>query len=249
MIDLVVGRAASKSNGIFTEAGPSDGDVIGNNFFNDAARIYIASKTDIDKNLGLTRGTSGNRKAQSAVALKADLVRIVSRNGIKIITGKAQNVTAGPGGEKLSNGTKVIGPSPKIELIAGNQDGASRHFSIDKGFFLVKNLQPAVLGDNLVEAIRELVDLVNELQGAVANMAIQQTILNTTIAVHTHPTAGFYTLPSPELVGAGISNIILMTTDVHIPLMGQKINTMFYELNYLQPFGMQYINSRSVVIT
>jgi hypothetical protein len=106
-----------------------------------------------------------------------------------------------------------------------------------------------VLGDNLVEAIRELVDLVNELQGAVANMAIQQTILNTTIAVHTHPTAGFYTLPSPELVGAGISNIILMTTDVHIPLMGQKINTMFYELNYLQPFGMQYINSRSVVIT
>jgi len=248
MVDIVVGRASSKNNGL-KAAGPSDEDVVGNNWFNDAARIYISAKTDIDKNLGLSRGTLGNKKAQSGIALKADQVRIVGRGGIKIVTGKAQNVKVGAGGEKLSNGAKEITPSPIIELIAGNQDGSSRHFSIDKGFFTVNNVQPAVLGENLIEAMTELIDLVNQLQGAVTNFATQQTIFNGVAAVHTHPVVLAYTTPSPEMASTGINNLIKMATDVHIPLFSQKVNTMLYEMNYLQPFGMNYINSRSVRIT
>ncbi len=247
-IDLVVGRASSKNNGL-KAAGPSDDDVIGNSFFNDAARIYISSKTDIDKNFGLSRGLQGNKKAVSGIGIKADAVRVVGRAGVKIVTGKAQNVKAGAGGEKLSMGSKDIRPSPKIELIAGNQDGSARHFSIDKGFFTVNNIQPAVLGDNMVEAMNELIELVNQLQGALANFAIQQSVLNGVMAMHTHPVALAYTTPSPEMAMSGINNMIKMVTDVHIPLFMQKVNTMFYEMNYLQPFGMQYINSRSVAIT
>tara|TARA_B000000557_G_scaffold201347_2_gene166582 strand:- start:14356 stop:15411 length:1056 start_codon:yes stop_codon:yes gene_type:complete len=247
-IDLCVGRASSKNNGL-KAAGPSDDDIVGNNFFNDAARIYISSKTDIDKNFGLSRGRQGNKKAHSGIGIKADAVRVIGRAGVKIVTGKAQNVKAGAGGEKLSMGSKDIRPSPKIELIAGNQDGSSRHFSIDKGFFTVNNIQPAVLGDNMVEAVSELVELVNQLQGALVNFAAQQSILNGILAIHTHPVALAYTTPSPELAAAGINNTIKMVTDVHIPLFSQKVNTMFYEMNYLQPFGMQYINSRNVNIT
>ena len=247
-IDLVVGRGASKNNGL-KAAGPSDDDVIGNNFFNDAARIYISSKTDIDKNFGLSRGRQGNKKGYSGIGIKADAVRVIGRAGVKIVTGKAQNVKAGMGGEKLSMGSKEMRPAPKIELIAGNQDGSSRHFSIDKGFFTVNNIQPAVMGDNMVEAMTELIDLVNQIQGALVNFATQQSILNGVMAVHTHPVALAYTTPSPEMASAGINNMIKMVTDVHIPLFSQKVNTMFYEMNYLQPFGMQYINSRSVNIT
>lgn len=247
-IDLVVGRGSSKNNGL-KAAGPKDGELMGNNFFNDAARIYISQKTDIDKNFGLSRGRQGNKKGHSGIGIKADAVRVVGRGGVKIITGKAQNVKAGMGGEKLSMGSKESRPAPKIELIAGNQDGSSRHFSIDKGFFTVNNIQPAVMGDNMIEAVNELIELVNQLQGAVANFATQQTLLNTVMTVHTHPVALAYTTPSPELMSAGINNTIKMVTDVHIPLFSQKVNTMFYQMNYLQPFGMQYICSRSVNIT
>ena len=146
-------------------------------------------------------------------------------------------------------GSKEMRPAPKIELIAGNQEGSSRHFSLDKGFFTVNNIQPAVLGDNMVVAVEELIELVNQLQGAMVNFAKEQSILNATIALHTHPVAMVYTTPSPELAGAGINNMIKMMTDVHIPLFSQKVNTMFYEMNFLQPFGMQYINSRNVNIT
>tara|TARA_R100001591_G_scaffold56194_1_gene65944 strand:- start:416 stop:1471 length:1056 start_codon:yes stop_codon:yes gene_type:complete len=245
-IDLVVGRGSSKANGLFGASGAGDDDVLGNSAFNDAARIYISQKTDPDKNFGLSPGTQGNRQGESAVIVKADQVRLVGRGGMKLITGQAKNVEAGPGGEKMSHGTKQIRPSPKIELIAGNQNGFTRHFSLNRGFFTVKRIQPTVLGDNMVEALEELIDLVNQLQAATANFAIEQSIYNGAIASHGHP---FFMTPAPQLVGLGINNMIKMVTDVHMPLFGQKVNTMFYELNYLQPFGMRYINSSSIMIS
>ena len=245
-IDLVVGRGSSKANGMFKPAGASDDDVLSNSFFNDAARVYISQKSDPDKNLGLSPGLQGNPKGVSTVIAKADTIRLVGRGGIKIVTGQAKNVESGPGGEKMSHGGKNIRPSPKIELIAGNANGTSRHFSLDKGFFTVRRVQPAVLGDNLVEAVEELVELVNQLQGACANFAIQQSIYNGAIATHGHP---WHMVPAPQLIALGINNTIKMVTDVHLPLFSQKVNTMFYEMNYLRPFGMRFINSSSITIS
>tara|TARA_Y100001937_G_scaffold126836_2_gene197150 strand:- start:35740 stop:36804 length:1065 start_codon:yes stop_codon:yes gene_type:complete len=248
-IDLVVGRGSSKGNGLLTPAGAADDDIVAPSMFNDAARVYISQKTDCDKNFGLSPGTQGNYTAQSAVVAKADQIRLVGRGGIKIITGRAKNTQAGPGGEKMSHGAKNIRPAPKIELIAGNQLGTSRHFSLSKGLFTVERIQPAVAGDNLVEALDELIGLVNQLQGAVVNLAKEQTIMNMVMAVHTHPSTPFYTMPSPEMASAGIQNIIKMLSDVHLPLFSQKINTMFYKLTYLQVFGMRYINSSTIMIS
>jgi len=245
-IDLVVGRGSSKANGMFKQAGASDDDVLNPSFFNDAARVYISQKTDPDKNCGLSPGMQGNAKGQSAVIVKADQVRMIGRGGIKIVTGQAKNVEGGPGGEKMASGAKNIRPAPKIELNAGNQNGSSRHFSASKGFFTVNRIQPAVLGENLVEAIQELIELVNQLQGATANFAIQQSILNGVIMTHGHP---YHMIPAPTLIAAGITNTIKMITDVHMPIYSQKVNTMFYEMNYLKPFGMHYINSSSIMLS
>ncbi len=98
----------------------------------------------------------------------------------------------------------------------------------------------------MVEAMEELIELVNQLQGACANFAIQQSILNCAIVLHGHP---FHMVPAPQLVASGINNIVKMTTDVHLPLFSQKVNTMFYEMNYLKPFGMRYINSSTIMLS
>ena len=237
-IDLCVGRGSSKANGLLKTPGAKDKDVLSNSFFNDAARIYVSQKTDPDKNLGLSPGKQGQAKGQSAVILKADQLRFVGRGGVKIVTGQAKNVEGGPGGEKMSHGAKNIRPAPKIELIAGNQNGSSRHFSISKGFFTVDRIQPAVLGDNLTEALEELIDLINQLQATVANFAIQQSIMNAALCGVVFP-----------LAPVGITNAVQMITDVHLPLFMMKTNTMFYEMNYLRPFGMRYINSSSIMIS
>ncbi len=52
----------------------------------DSARIYISAKTDVDTNFNLAPGQVGDAKAKSAIAIKADGVRIIGREGVKIIT-------------------------------------------------------------------------------------------------------------------------------------------------------------------
>lgn len=77
-IDIVVGRMASK---------PEDGLYVDPNFETDAARIYISQKTDIDENFNLSPGTIGSSTALSGIGLKADSIRIIGRQGIKLVTG------------------------------------------------------------------------------------------------------------------------------------------------------------------
>ena len=72
-------------------------------FSNDAARIYISQKTDIDDNFAL-RGT--NRSvARSGIGIKADAIRIIGRQGIKLVTsprsGAGIDVMAGNDDEGL----------------------------------------------------------------------------------------------------------------------------------------------------
>jgi hypothetical protein len=244
-IDICVGRGSS------ADGGPKD-NILHPNFFGDAARIHISQKTNIDRNFGLEAGKIGRREGTSGIGIKADDVRIIGRQGIKIVTGKGRGVQAGPGGEKNALGHSIAEPAPGIELIAGNNTNPHTHFSPFKGNFEINTLQPLVMGDNMVEGMKEMVDLINQLQAAVVNFALYQQSLNATIMLHTHQGAGIgaiQTFPSPELIGAGTINLTNMATDVHLPLWAQKVNTMFYEVNFLEPYGLQYICSRNVRTT
>jgi len=124
-IDLVVGRGSAD------KSGPKANIWKRPNIASDAARIYISQKTDIDANFGLAPGTIGSAKNRSGIGIKADHVRLIGREGIKIITGKMQGVKGvGSGGEKSSSGGKVIQPAPPIELIAGNNTEPSNRLKM-----------------------------------------------------------------------------------------------------------------------
>jgi len=244
-IDIVVGRGSSQ------DGGPSN-NILGPNFFGDAARIHISQKTNIDRNFGLEAGKIGRKEGTSGIGIKADDVRVVGRQGVKIVTGKGRGVSAGPGGEKNAIGHSIAEPAPGIEFIAGNNTSPHKHFSPFKGVFEINTLQPLVMGDNMVVGMKEMVDLINQLQAAVVNFAIYQQAFNGVLMLHTHQGAGIgiiQTFPSVELAGAGTINLTNMATDVHSPLWAQKVNTMFYEINFLEPYGLQYICSRNVRTT
>jgi len=104
-IDLVVGRMSPTPKEIYVKPGEKIETVIEINpmfvpiidndafapvpFMTDAARIYISQKTDIDTNFNLKSGPVGcvpDSIAKSGIAIKADAVRIIGNEGIKIVT-------------------------------------------------------------------------------------------------------------------------------------------------------------------
>ena len=76
-IDLVVGRMSYN---------PVDDAHVNPNMKSDAARIYMSQKTDIDENFNLADGTVGCPRTKSGIGIKADGVRMIGREGVKIVT-------------------------------------------------------------------------------------------------------------------------------------------------------------------
>ena len=81
-IDIVVGRQSSVVGGADSDS------VVHPNFFNDAARIYVSQKTDIDKNFAIDHDTElsifeGN-VGRSGIGIKADAVRLIGRESINM---------------------------------------------------------------------------------------------------------------------------------------------------------------------
>ena len=136
-MDIVVGRLAGAPDEHGLYGMPKNCLITGPNFNADAARIYISRLTDVDLYFGIDVAQPDPRKGLSGIGIKADQVRIVGREGIKIVTGRM----------KLDKGTEVnslggkIPVAPKIDLMAGNSEEA---------------LQPIVKGDNLNVCLLEL---------------------------------------------------------------------------------------------
>jgi len=217
-IDLVVGRGAHMAKSV-----NEDGErlFVDPNFKFDAARIHISQKTDIDRNFDLADGTIGDIRARSGIGLKADSIRLVAREGIKIVTG--MDGFNSQGGEVSS----VHG----IDLIANNDD---------------RDMQPIVKGDNLVEALERQAEHLKGLTSIVETFLTTQMKYNLSTMAHTHiaTAPGTPTLPSVELVAAGIiaQAQMLIQTLASLPL--HRANVEMMKTNYLQPFGSKFINSR-----
>ena len=114
----------------------------------------------------------GNETAKSAVAVKADGVRIVARDGIKLVTGTDTYDSRGI----------RIGIQSGIDLIAGNSD---------------EDLQPLVKGNNLCHALSELSQLVNEVSDNVGFISRTMIAFCSALAAHFHISGpvGFPTSP------------------------------------------------------
>lgn len=217
-IDLVAGRLGH----LATEVNPDtlDDAWTDPNTRLDAARIVLSQKTDVDTNFGLVGGRVGNATTRSAIAVKADGVRIIAREGVKIVTGgHSQN---SQGGDISS----VYG----IDLIAGNDDS---------------DLQPMVKGSNLIEALERITEHIKNLTSLTENFLSAQMKFNNAVMIHTHVgNLSVPTTPSAELITAGIaSNVQMFANDIFkLPL--HRTNLEMFKMNYLKPFGAKYINSR-----
>tara|TARA_R100000008_G_scaffold372_2_gene308 strand:- start:5293 stop:6294 length:1002 start_codon:yes stop_codon:yes gene_type:complete len=236
-IDLVVGRGAGASKG----AGPQEGAQLDPMMSADAARVYISQLTDIDKNFGLAGGKYGYSKKRSGIGIKADDVRIIGRTSIKIVTGRSSGFTGiGADGEPNSLGGKQL-PAPAIELIAGDHtEPRIVYGGIANLFKEVNTLQRAVLGDNLVDALKELHDAVGEIWSALYNLTLIQ--------------AGYNALNSvdqwrPWIAAAGPPTTVTVLDFVLNSLWHTRANMLFWELNHLEPFGYLYINSSNVTLS
>ena len=172
-IDIVAGRQCS----------PVDSSLnYDPNMEQDAARIYISQKTDIDRNFN----TPGDSVGKSGVGFKAGAVRIVGRESIMFVTRtedtNSRGGTAGYGG---------------IQLVANNN---------------VTSLQPMVKGGNLVEAIQELDDRLKEISTQLLNHIKDQHSFNLEVMQHTHegtcPVGPVSTFASLSLIPEGIQSAL-----------------------------------------
>lgn len=212
MIDMVVGRMASA---------PNDDAYVDPDFETDSARVYISQKADIDAYFDLATG-SGNAKTKSAIAMKADALRFVSREGIKIVTGM---------GDKNSQGIDISATKYGVDIMANNTDS---------------DLQPMVKGDNLVEALKKLTKHVAKLNGVVEGLLTEQDKLNKEIKDHWHISAspGMRSSPSPTLKLTAPITIFKHFSKTKTSLRTHRTNLENFQKNYLSSSGNGYINSR-----
>jgi hypothetical protein len=252
MIDLCVGRLSALEE--------SGSDILADpDFSSDAARVYLTQKGNVDQYFGLAKGSEEiGSKDRSAVALKADHVRIVGKNHIKIVTGRARISGAGRFGERTSRGGRNE-KAGRIDLIAGNHTTA-RHI-LSRGWFeranskeKIKTLQSVVKGDNLVDFLNDLILQISNIVEFCKFNSNQIAYLNTAVAKHWHPVA-----PLPSGVPVATQNPALFTIcSTYAGLVKTKSNlkvkTINYnfgtiEANYLGSKGSKYINSYHVNTT
>lgn len=232
-IDLVVGRMSSTN--------AADGSNVDNSFQTDAARIYISQLTDIDASFGIDPGKTGYMKSRSGIGIKADGVRIIGREGVKIVTGRMQ------GTNEKNSVTGDLLPAPMIELIAGNNteirkvpgsilSGESEEYD---------PLQGIAMGHNVVKALKDLVDIQQDMIGIFRKHKRNQKLFNISVqaACALPPFLG------GPLAAAAYSVFIANDVKTSMQLWQATTDTALFEINYLTPFGYRYIESRNVKTT
>ena len=236
-IDIVAGRmsGANRKEGKLKKyiKTLNRDNVVGNNFALDASRVYISQKCDIDHYFGLPPGESGRPKNEAGIGIKSDNVRVIGRKSIKIFAGAGSFENTLPGGEKDSNGEKIV-KDPRIELIAGNPN----------------DIQPMVRGINLVKFLESLMDQVSQLEQAFyiqnANMLKLQAVLATHF--HTGGGAGVVVVgPDPVLATVALSNV---PTDIiqAAEIVRRTLNFEILKLNHLG-IGMPNDNPKNKLKT
>jgi len=253
MIDLVVGRHAS--------LGQKKGDktkLVDPDFYSDAARVYITQRGDIDSYFGIAEGSEDHpSKNRSAVAIKADHVRIVGKNHIKIVTGRAKGTGMGFTGERTSQGGRQE-KAGRIDLIAGNHTEPRERtlfgwFKEGDSKEQERALQPLVKGENLKEMQTDLLDILTNIVKHIEFNNTQISIIHGLLASHFHPIGAIgpipIAMPSPvTMIGCPIANQISSSGSKFFA-KSHNYNFGVLEMNYLTEISSKYINSRHVNTT
>jgi len=211
-IDIVVGRMGSKA---------AENQLVDPNFTDDAARIYISQKSDVDINFKLKAAGVGIANDKSAIALKADGIRIIAREGIKLVTGTDKSNSQG------GDINSIYG----IDIIAGNQD---------------EELEPMVKGKKLMATLDELGTRVEELNAAVVDLLTTQMEMNLAIQNHFHysPWYGNPTMASDACQAKGATTSMNHLQQTRRSLTSNRANIAAWKQNNLCESGRDYVCSR-----
>ena len=200
----------------------------------DAARIYISQMTNIDVNFQINVNMStvkdnlsspndsrwSKRKVAptSGIMVKADKVRLHSRQDLKIVTG-------GPF-ELYNSLGNPIRQNNGIHLIAEN--------GIDKNGNLLPQ-QPMVLGNNLVKVLEHYGLLIEDAVQAMDAMAATQMTFNQIIATNFDllPIPSGTTIPNPFKQLAGVVTQLEMLIRTRFGALFQLINNFGTKTTYL----------------
>ena len=223
-IDIVAGRWSGLVPKI---SATGEENKVNPSFLMDAARIYISQRTDVDAAFECAPGKVGNHEDRSAIAIKADGVRIMAREGIKLITG------IDPFNSKNIEITEY-----GIDLIAMNMD---------------YDIQPLVKGRNLEMCLKRLWYHVDSLAEVVQNFCSHQIKFNRIVQEHTHisPFDADDTAPNINLEsGDGPAVIKDIFQDASKQLTVVQENLGKWKAKYLDKVGFDgkpskfYINSK-----
>jgi len=218
-IDIVVGRQSSN---------PQSDSWVNPNFRTDAARIYISQKCDIDDYFGCPDGTVGNSKIKSGVGIKADGIRLVAREGIKLVT--TTDVI-------LANGKKVESVG-NIDFIAGNNSDL---------------LEPLVKGLRLGKALKLMSRRISDVVEMLNAFVTYQMAFNGSLTLHTHQCVGPWgaptALPSMELASSATMLCLNVATTVTPSLATSKATGALWDFNNLNSIGKNFILSDNVNTT
>jgi len=227
-IDLVVGRHSSANDG----EGPEEGSYIDNNFGTDAARIYVSRLTDIDQAFGLASDPNikegRGQIARSAVGIKADGVRIIGREGVKITTGKMRGGKFGGMGEPNSLGGNLSMIAPKIDLVAGNN---------------YRDVQGVALGENTRDCLLELKKRIDEIYSIIISIGRAQDRYNNTIGIACAKVPRLADIPAAATLAKATYAI-----DIYQSAYQSRLNLNVWEMNYLNTkFGVSSTKSTYIV--
>jgi hypothetical protein len=239
-IDIVVGRKSADE-----KFSISDGIATGPDFFTDAARIYISQKADIDDYLSIPEGNSGFSMVRSTVAAKADAIRLVGRESIKLVIGTDQKTS-----QKSTVQLKV-----GVELMAGDLELCKRTVAIgdsaekQKEEISLGGMQPIPLGINLSFALDQIIEKIDQLSGLLSTKAMIMTnfINATTQHIHTDGLNLYYGIPAQPSIeydfachaaAAELAQYTVQDIDLF-----RKSLTNFKNM-HLKPAGTYYINSK-----
>ena len=214
-IDLVVGRLGGFET------------YVDNNFKTDAARIYISQKTNIDENFELETGDGSlEHESKSGIGLKADGIRIIGKENIKLVTGPFPEETDTNGEEQTSR--------YGIDLQSGND---------------AESLQPIPLGNNLVDCLTTLAERLEDCSSMLESLASKQTDLEDTVSDHTHnmSTGNYgYVLGMQSDMNVSMQNAmsaIDQSCNVDNPMSDHRFNIDDFKSEYLDSGGDKFICS------
>ena len=199
------------------------------NFKLDAARIYISQKANVDYYFGIAQGKVGNttqNSPRSTVAIKADTLRFIARENVKIVT-KTDELNS-QGGKLTKAATGIYG----IDLIAMN-DGDS--------------LQPMVRGQNLLFCLKSMIAAIQDLRSIFNNFLQYDRQVKQALMNHTHrsPFNGRATSPAFENLAPQISeNLVNMLTNVESEILKSQELFRGIQNNYLEtPAGAEAVEN------